>query len=1023
MSYNNQYSVKLGHATLHGVRGGMANVRLQPPEPFNFKCPDEWPKWKRRFEQFRTASGLAVDEDQTRQVSTLLYCLGGEADDVLTSTNITEEERKQYASVLKKFDDFFKVRRNVIFERARFNGRNQLDAETAESYITVLYGLVENCEYGALRDEMLRDRLVVGIRDKSLSEKLQLDAVLTLEKAKTAIRQREAVKEQHQQLQGGAAATLESVKQWNKGANSAGRRASSSRRPTPGNRQGANQGANQGAGQLKGNRCTRCGRPRHQRGEKCPAAEVICHRCNKKGHFKAQCFSKNVSSANEVSLETAYLDTMTTGQQSSWTAKVKIEGKDIQFKLDTGAEVTAISEKTYKSLRGIALSKPKKSLYGPAHQPLQITGQFYGRLSHRGKSFKGEIFVVKGLKTNLLGLPAITSLQLIQRLCPVQAASTKREVQENFPTVFKGLGTLGEEYQIQLKEGAKPNALFSPRNVPIALRSKVQEELKRMESMGVISKVDQHTPWCAGMVVVPKKTGNVRICVDLKPLNESVLREVHPIPKVDDTLAQLAGMKLFSKLDANSGFWQIPLAEESKLLTTFITPFGRYCFNKLPFGISSAPELFQRRMNKILEGLPGVVCLIDDVLVAAKDEIEHNARLAATLERLKQAGVTLNAAKCEFKKKSIKFLGHMVGEDGIRADPDKTAAISEMERPQTVKELRRFMGMVNQLGKFSSNIAETSQPLRELLRKNQAWVWGPDQEEAFKKIKQELAKPTVLAHYNTEAETKVSTDASSFGLGAVLLQKTESEWKPVAYASRSMSETERRYAQIEKEALAIAWSCEKFSDYLLGRRFLIESDHKPLIPILNTKSLNSLPPRVLRFRLRLSRFDYQVQHVAGKYMYTADTLSRAPSSVTAEEMSSQETEAFVEAIAIPSIPAGTDRLNAYREAQKQDPECTRVREYCQSRWPKKHDLDSDIVPYWKVRGSLTICEDLLLFNNRIVVPKPLRKETLSKIHSGHQGMVRCQQRVKQSVWWPGVNSQISQVVQECPICVKNTKNM
>ena len=219
MSHNNQYSVKLSHATLHGVRSGMANVRLQPPEPFNFKCPDEWPKWKRRFEQFRTASGLAADEDQTRQVSTLLYCLGGEADDVLTSTNITEEERKQYASVLKKLDDFFKVRRNVIFERARFNGRNQLDTETAESYITVLYGLllVENCEYGALRDEMLRDRLVVGIRDKSLSEKLQLDAALTLEKAKTTIRQREAVKEQHQQLQGGAAATLESVKQWNNG--------------------------------------------------------------------------------------------------------------------------------------------------------------------------------------------------------------------------------------------------------------------------------------------------------------------------------------------------------------------------------------------------------------------------------------------------------------------------------------------------------------------------------------------------------------------------------------------------------------------------------------------------------------------------------------------------------------------------------------------------------------------------------------------------------------------------------------
>ena len=299
----------------------MANVRLQPPEPFNFKCPDEWPKWKRRFEQFHTASGLAADEDQTRQVSTLLYCLGGEADDVLTSTNITEDERKQYASVFEKFDDFFKVRKNVIFERARFNRRNQLDGESSETYITVLYGLVENCEYGAMRDELLRDHLVVGIRDKALSKKLQLDPTLTLEKAKTAIRQREAVKEQHQQLQGAATATLESVKQWNKGATSVGRRASSSRKLIAGNRQlGANS-------PFKGNRCTRCGRPKHQRGEKCPAADVTCHRCNKKGHFKAQCFSKNTPSANEVSLETAYLDTVTSDQQSSWTAKVKIGGK------------------------------------------------------------------------------------------------------------------------------------------------------------------------------------------------------------------------------------------------------------------------------------------------------------------------------------------------------------------------------------------------------------------------------------------------------------------------------------------------------------------------------------------------------------------------------------------------------------------------------------------------------------------------------------------------------------------------
>ena len=201
------------------------------------------------------------------------------------------------------------------------------------------------------------------------------------------------------------------------------------------------------------------------------------------------------------------------------------------------------------------------------------------------------------------------------------------DMRREFPKVFSGLGNLGDEYRIEVKEGAVPYALFTPRNVPIPLREKVKEELTQMEAMGVISPTQEPTPWCTGMVVVPKHSGAVRICVDLKPLNESVLREPHPIPKVDETLAQASGAKIFSKLDANSGFWQIPVAKESRPLTTFIAPFGRYGFNKLPFGISSAPELFQRRINVILEGLGGILCHMDDVLVYGTNQMEHDARL------------------------------------------------------------------------------------------------------------------------------------------------------------------------------------------------------------------------------------------------------------------------------------------------------------------------------------------------------------------------------------------------------------
>ena len=234
---------------------------------------------------------------------------------------------------------------------------------------------------------------------------------------------------------------------------------------------------------------------------------------------------------------------------------------------------------------------------------------------------------------------------------------------------------------------------------------------------------------------------------------------------------QLTGATIFTKLDANSGFWQIPLSPESRPLTTFITPFGRYHFNKLPFGISSAAELFQRRMSTILEGLEAVVCLIDDVLVIGKDEAEHDTRLMQVLERLESVGVTLNREKCAFRQSSVKFLGHLIGQDGVRADTEKTSAIRDIETPQSVSDLRRFLGMVNQLGKFSPQISELTQPLRELLSTKRAWLWGPEQEQAFGRVKEELLKPTTLALYNPQAELKISADASSFGLGAVLFQK------------------------------------------------------------------------------------------------------------------------------------------------------------------------------------------------------------------------------------------------------------
>jgi hypothetical protein len=520
----------------------------------------------------------------------------------------------------------------------------------------------------------------------------------------------------------------------------------------------------------------------------------------------------------------------------------------------------------------------------------------------------------EGLSRCLVGQPAIEALHLVQRIGAVEEKAA--QIEREFPDLFNGLGKMRGSYTIQLQEGVKPHAVSTPRRVPIPLMGAVKVELQRMEEAGVITQITEPTEWCAGMVVVPKKNNKIRICVDLTKLNESVKRERHPLPAVDESLGQLAGATVFTKLDANSGFWQVPLSEESARLTTFITPFGRFCFHRLPFGITSAPEHFQRRMEEILQGLEGVICRIDDTLIHGRSQEEHDERLHLVLHRLVQAGVTLNKQKCQFSVNEVKFLGHIINSRGVCPDPDKIAAVKKINPPTEVSGVRRLLGTVNQLGKFIPNLAAITQPIRDLLIKGNHWTWGESQQVAFDKIKEILTSPPTLAFFNPNYETLVSADASSFGLGAVLLQKkSEGEIRPVAFISRAMSSTESRYAQIEREALAFTWACERLSDYLIGIPFHIQTDHKPLIPLFSTKRLEDLTPRLQRFRMRMMRYDYTISHVPGKQLITADMLSRAPvSEQEIEQEFCQEVETFIQNV-VANLPASEARLEEISQHQ------------------------------------------------------------------------------------------------------------
>ena len=876
---------------------GTATYHVSPPEPFNFSHPEEWPKWSRRFERFRKASSLD-SKDEEVQVNTLLYSMGDEADDILRSFKLSVEDAKNYDTVVGKFERHFVRRRNVIYERAKFNQRRQEPGEPVDTFITALYSLAEHCGYAAMHDEMIRDRIVVGLRDAHLSEKLQLEADLTLDKAVTRARQAEAVKQQQSLLRSTGEVPCPRRAEISVGAVNKGKRSPKNTPQKPDNGQTT---------------CGWCGKsPSHQK-RQCPAKDAICHKCSKRGHFQSVCRSNKVAEFHTKTppeKEEAFLGVLT-GQEypgSPWSVKLSLNGKPMRFEIDTGAEVTVIPPKTHQDIGSPTLYPSTKILRGPSNKPLAVRGQFTAKLRKGKQEVEQEIYVVEGLHRQLVGRPAIQALDLAIRVAAVGEGN--KSPFARYPSLFQGLGKLEGAYTIQLEEGAKPYATTVPRRVAIPLLKPVKEELARMVKLGVISPVREPTTWCAGMVVVPKGNQRVRICVDLTHLNRSVRRERHPLPAVEQSLAQLAGARVFTTLDANSGFWQIPLDRQSALLTTFITPFGRYCFHRLPFGITSAPEHFQRRMSDILTDLDGVVCMMDDVLIHGCTPEEHDARLEKVLQRLHDTGLTLNLQKCQFSQSEVKFLGQVVNKDGIHPDPDKVRAIQEVQPPKTVSDTRRFLGMCNHLSKFAPNLAEKTKPLRELLNKHNQWTWEEPQRKAFAEVKQALVTSPVLSLFDQNRETVVSADASSYGIGAVLLQRQpEGELKPISYISRSLTPTEQRYAQIEKEALAFTWACERFSDYLLGLEFHIHTDHKPLVPLFGEKNLDELPIQVQRFRLRMMRYKFSISHVPGKSLLMADALSRAPCSDVRREdtLLEQATTAYACQV-LQSLPATERQL-------------------------------------------------------------------------------------------------------------------
>ncbi len=1040
--------------------------------------------WEKQWNSYMILSGLA-DSAAPIKVHALHCCLSRDTLTIVDNLGLTEAQRGDQEQIVAALKSYVQGRVNETVERRNFRQRKQALGESFDDYLLSLRELAKTCNFcdnNCLRSN-IRDQLVTGLIDPDTIKDLLREPNLTLTKAIDTGRALEAAKKELHSRSGAMplavvvppkSSTLDSpssdsvykVSRYQRGMKGKERPASTQPLGT----------------------CNGCGKAVHLEGRRkaCPAYQAVCSNCGKLGHYSTVCRQKPsnqftsgfrkapraLSIQSEGPQQTEEDNAHHPGMMSlnhsvpAPTLPVHIQGLNgeavVEVLPDSGADISAAGIEFLSQINEHVLNllpsdvKPRavngstlsplgclKVLISVGHRAVEDCFHIYKTVSGALLSWQtaralGILPPEYPMPLPVVSKPTITSsISSVdtlsqQETCPV----SKDGILKEFPTVFDGqIRTMpGEVFKIVITDVAKPFCVNTPRTILYALLEPTKKELELLESQGIISRQTDPTDWCAPIVVARKKNSErVRICVDFSSLNRYVKRERFQSTPPALAVANIADSKAkyFTVFDAFKGYHQCPLDEDSQLLTTFITPFGRFKFLRAPFGISSISEHYDRRMYEAFQGLHDFRRVVDDVVVYDEDLTTHITHVRQFLQRCEDCGISLGKDKFQFCRTEVVFAGFCLSKDGYHISNDITKAIDSFPTPSSRTDLRSFFGLANQLAGSTNNISSALAPLRPLLSMKNDFLWNTSHSDSFLKAKAVLTTAPTLAFYEIGRPTRLLTDACRLGLGFVLQQEHHGDWKLIQAGSRFLTDAETRYAVIELELLAVAWATKKCRVFLSGLpSFTVITDHNPLVPILNNHRLDEIEnPRLQRLRTHLLAYNFVAKWQKGKENNAADALSRHPCTQSAHREDLAEFDVDIHG-SLSCVKSATlaeirvlhgDNLNlrlqelweyATDDSVNQD-----LLRLIHDGFPAhKGDLPQHLKQFWGSRHHLSVDNGFIVYGCRLFIPTLFRSTILGRLHEAHQGVTRSKDRARLSIYWPGIDQAIESYIANCKFC-------